>query len=68
MEPKNFKNFKFENNNYSEQNERICDFYSCWNCQGKEPPGKEIIQKLKKINKSKPQKNSTQTQKKSIAK
>ena len=45
METKNLKNLNFEN--YLEQDERICDFYSCCNCQGKEPPPKEIIKKLK---------------------
>jgi len=67
MEPINLKNSNFQN--YLEQNEKICDFYSCWNCQGKEPPPKEIIKKLKEINKLKPQRKfNLNAKEKNIAK
>ena len=53
MEPKNYKDFNFGRKNI-QHNERLCDFYSCWSCQGKEPPDRETLNKIKIINKQKP--------------
>ena len=54
MEPKNYKNFNFENYNLL-HNERLCYFYSVWNCQGIEPPDRETLNKIKAINEQKTQ-------------
>ena len=66
MEPKNYKDFKFGRKNI-QHNERLCDFYSCWSCQGKEPPDRETLNKIKIINKQNHQENSIQTRGKNAA-
>ena len=35
---------------------RLCDFFTCWTCQGKVPPNKEERAKLRKISSQKPKK------------
>ena len=53
MEP-NLKKFKFNlYKNNCKQKTRFCNIRSCWHCQGKDPPSKEEIDKIKALNKMK---------------
>ena len=52
MEP-NLNNINFFSEDYVEETINICNIYSCWRCQGKDPPNKETRNKIKEINKSK---------------
>ena len=57
MEEQIFKNLNlFSHLNENQNNKRLCDFFTCWTCQGKEPPNKEERAKLHKISSQKPKK------------
>ena len=52
MEP-NFKKIKFFQDELAQKPSTICNIYSCWRCQNKDPPDKETREKLKRLSKEK---------------
>ena len=52
MEP-NFKKINFFQDEFVQKPSTICNIYSCWRCQNKDPPNKETRVKLKYLSKEK---------------
>ena len=49
----NFKKINFFQDEFAQKPSTICNIYSCWRCQNKDPPDKETREKLKRLIKEK---------------